>query len=70
MHYTNLARLDALTDARSQLTGFSYDGAGNLEKITYPDSSAELFTYDAHGDVTTVRNRRGQSITLTRNALG
>src|SRR5262249_33151602 len=42
----------------------------NLLAITYADGSFEQFEYDAAGNVTLYRNRRGQALRFTYNARG
>jgi RHS repeat-associated protein/uncharacterized repeat protein (TIGR01451 family) len=67
---TDLSRLDWLNDPKDRLTDFTYDAAGNLTAITYPDGSQESFTYDIFGNLTGYTNRRGQMISLSFNSLG
>jgi len=64
------SRLTKLVDAHSNKTEFSYDGTGNLETMTYPDSTEESFAYDGSGNVTTYTNRRSQTIIYAHNNRG
>jgi YD repeat-containing protein len=66
----NRSRLTELVDSRDNKTQFSYDGSGNLQGITYPDTSAESFGYDASGEVQSYTNRRNSSINYERNDRG
>ncbi len=67
---SDLSRLDWLRDARRNYTDFTYDVRGNLNHLIYPDASAEAYGYDSNGNLTSVTNRRGQTIAFTYNTLG
>ena len=67
--YTGNGNLYQLTDARSNVTTYSYDGHDRKYRCTYPDSSYEQWTYDAAGNVTEFRSRSGDTITSTFDAL-
>ena len=69
-HTSDLNRLDWLRDARNNLMDFTSDSWGNLTGIIHPDTSSELFGRDGRGLVTTVKNRRGQTITYTHDPEG
>jgi len=49
-------------------TGFGYDATGNLTKMTLPDGSQLLYTYDAAHRVIAVKNNVGESINYTLDA--
>ncbi len=66
----SLSRMTQLVDTRSNKTQFAYDAAGNLLSITYPDTKAESFGYDAQGLPTTYTSRRGSSIQYSYNERG
>ncbi len=67
---SDLSRLDWLRDARRNYTDFTYDARGNLNRLIYPDTSAEAYGYDSNGSLTSIINRRGQTISFTYNTLG
>jgi YD repeat-containing protein len=54
----------------TELTGYSYDGVGQVVKITLPDGSFQTFTYDAAHRLTAVKDNLGNSITYTLDAMG
>lgn len=45
--YDALNRVISYTDARGNTIGYTYDEAGNLTVIAYPDGKAVQYTYDA-----------------------
>lgn len=47
----NVKRLIAITDSDSNLTAFSYNAEGRLERITYPEGNRERFEYGNAADV-------------------
>ena len=57
-------------DARGNVTDYSYDAAGNLASITYPDGTVESWAYDASGNVESWTNRRGSAVDYTSNSSG
>ena len=60
----------ALTDANGHVTHFGYDAKGNFTTTTYADGSVDRVVDDALGNPSSLVNRRGQTITLTRNTAG
>lgn len=52
------------------VTGFTYDPAGNLTVITFPDSSTLTYAYDAAHRLTSVTNNLGESIAYSLDAMG
>ena len=60
----DLSRLDWLRDQRGNLTEYDVDPQGNTIKITPVDQTMRLFTYDTPGNLTSVTNRRGDTITF------
>lgn len=67
--YTNSGQLYQLTDARSNVTTYSYDQYDRKYRCTYPGSSYEQWDYDANGNVTTFTSRSGDNIVSTFDAL-
>src|SRR5581483_1392628 len=49
------------------VTSYSYDSAGNLASVTYPDASSESFTYDDDGNLLTDTDRRGNTTSYSYN---
>lgn len=67
---TQFSRLNWLRDGHGNVTDFATDSRGNLTAITYPDFTSETFGYDNNGNLTGVKNRRGQTISYTYDAAG
>ena len=49
-------------DARGNMTEYDYAAAGNVETITYADTTAEHYNYDGLGNLSTWTNGRGNTI--------
>lgn len=56
---TAVGLLKSSTDQRSKTTGFDYDSAGNLSKITSPLGLKTTMGYDSSGRLTSRRDPRG-----------
>ena len=71
--YTPDGLTASLTIARSNtvfnVTNLAYDGFDRLATTTYPDSSTEVLSYDAGGNVLTRKTRKGDTITFTYDTL-
>jgi RHS repeat-associated protein len=77
--YDSLGRLFGLTDAENNKTTYVYDGMNRLQKVEYPSPAKgsgtssttdyEQVGYDANGNVTSFRTRRGETLTLTYDNL-
>ena len=52
-------RVASVKDMAGRLTSFSYDSAGNLTGITYPDGLVTIFTYDSAHKMTGVTGPDG-----------
>ncbi len=63
-------RLSKLVDANGNATNYSYDGANNLQSITYADNTIESWAYDEQGNIPSWVNRRGNPITYEYNSDG
>ncbi|MBI3344899.1 MAG: RHS repeat protein, partial [Gammaproteobacteria bacterium] len=53
-----------------EVTGYQYDGVGNLLKTTLPDGSFMSFTYDAAHRLTQITDQLGNRIVYTLDAMG
>lgn len=60
-----------IKDANSHTTTYAYDDFVRLTKTAFPDSvnDYELLTLDENGNVTARRNRAGETLSYTYNAL-
>ncbi|WP_050750275.1 DUF6531 domain-containing protein [Allochromatium vinosum] len=76
--YTANGRQATVKDAKSNLTTYQYDGHDRLVKVLFPSKTApgsssttdyEQYAYDASGNVTSLRKRSGQSVTLAYDNL-
>jgi YD repeat-containing protein len=77
--FTSNGQVATLTDGESNKTSFVYDGFDRLSQTFYPSTTKgagtssttdyEQNTYDAAGNVTAFRNRAGQTISFTYDAL-
>lgn len=77
--YTSWGAIDTITDAKGNLTKFTYDGFGRGVYGYFPDktntgshSTADYtrLTYDAGGRVTVARQRSGDTLTFAHDNLG
>ena len=60
--FGHLARL---TDQCGNAIDYGYDSQGNLNTLTYADSSSESYSYDAEGNLHVAVNRSGESVSYT-----
>ncbi len=56
----NFHTMDLLTAESSRTTSYFYDDAGQLVKVTFPDTSEVNFTYDVLGRVETASDERSK----------
>ena len=63
-------QLAQVTDQRGNAIGYGYDSQGNLNTITYADSSSESYSYDAEGYLHVAVNRSGESVSYTFDVKG
>jgi YD repeat-containing protein len=54
----------------SQVTGYAYDGVGQLKTVTQPDDSQINYTYDAAHRLTQITDSASDSINYTLDAMG
>jgi RHS repeat-associated protein len=64
----NFYTTDILTVESSRTTSFTYDDAGQLVKITFPDLSEVNFTYDELGRIRTIKDPRDKVTTYEYDA--
>jgi len=77
--YTNNGKIQTLKDGDNNLTTYQYDGQDRLSKTLYPSATQgagtssttdyEQLGYDLNSNVTSFRNRAGQAIGLSYDAL-
>jgi YD repeat-containing protein len=76
--YTNNGLLASLKDAKNNLTSYQYDGHDRKIKALYPNPTTvntssltdfEQYGFDANANLTSLRKRNGQSITLAYDKL-
>jgi RHS repeat-associated protein len=65
-----LEEASSVTDANGNATSYRYDAQGNLLAITYPDTTAQQFSYDPLGDQIGSVDPTGRAITCAYNANG
>ncbi len=63
-------RVTSSTDRRGNTTTFSYDTHGNLLTVSRPLGIADLFTYDAFGNMVSTTDGRGNTTTCSYDANG
>ncbi|SDR55155.1 RHS repeat-associated core domain-containing protein [Paraburkholderia fungorum] len=71
--YDDRGRITSVTinpGADQSETGFTYDLAGNLTDVTFPDSSTLTYAYDDAHRLTAITNNLGESITYSLDAMG
>ncbi len=57
-------------DAGGEVTGYDYDNAGQLAKVTLPDGSYLAYTYDGAHRLTGISDSLGNNIVYTLDAMG
>lgn len=75
--YTNNGKPLTLTDGKGNVSTMVYDGFDRMSRLRYPNASGggssttdyEEYGYDAASNVTSYRNRGGDSFALTYDAL-
>jgi RHS repeat-associated protein len=60
----------ASRSAAGETTGYDYDAAGNLSKVTLPDGSWVLYFYDAANNLISVGDSLGSAIDYQVDAMG
>lgn len=69
MTYDARLRLTSRT-VGTEVTTYEYDFAGQLTKVTLPDSSFLTYSYDAAHRLTGMQDNLGNSVTYTLDAMG
>lgn len=69
MAYDARQRLTSRT-VGSEITGYEYDAAGQLTKVTLPDASFLSYTYDAAHRLTAMQDNLGNRIAYTLDLAG
>lgn len=68
--YDENGNIQSVSDARGNLTQYTYDAQDRPKRITYPDGSyTEVEQYDAFGNALITRTRAGEIHTSTYDAL-
>ena len=68
--YDSLGRLTASTNGAGQATGYSYDLAGHLTALAYPNGQTVTRAYDTAGRLTGITDWLGHTTTFTPDADG
>jgi len=68
--YDSLGRLTGSTNGAGQATGYTYDLAGHLTSLAYPNGQTVTRTYDAAGHLTGITDWAGHTTTFTPDADG
>jgi RHS repeat-associated protein len=59
LSYDTSNRITTAADNSGRAATYSYNSAGSLAKVTYPDSTNEQYTYDTAHRMLTMQDRRG-----------
>ncbi len=59
-----ISQSDGMSTSQHPATGYGFDGLGRKTQITYADGSTEQWHYDASGNVSTYKNRAGNTQTF------
>ena len=62
---TTFSQLSWLTDGSDHQRNFAYDSQSNLTNLTYPNGKSESYGYDSTGDLTSMKNRAGNTTNIT-----
>lgn len=66
-----LNRIEEVKDHNSRVTGYTWDGVGNLTAISYPQNQGmALYTYDAEGNQLTATGTDGRTFTFSYDDTG
>ncbi len=68
--YDQTGQLVSVQDPRNQVTAYSYDLLDRLHQITYPDSTRELFNYNAGSDLLTYIDNMNRERIFTYDGAG
>lgn len=68
--YDSLGRITGVTNGAGQTTGYTYDLAGHLTTLAYPNSQTATRAYDTAGHLTGITDWLGHTTTFTPDADG
>lgn len=68
--YDALGRVTSFTDGANNTIGYTYDTAGNLNTLTYPDGKTVTYTYDGAHRLLTVTDWASRTTNYTYDANG
>ncbi|MGM7774737.1 DUF6531 domain-containing protein [Arthrobacter sp. KNU-44] len=68
--YDSLGRLTGVTNGAGQATGYTYDLAGHLTALAYPNGQTVNRAYDGAGHLTGITDWAGHTTTLTPDSDG
>ncbi len=67
--YTSNGQRASITDGNGNTSFFRYDGLGRLKEKEYPDSTVEVFQYDAADNLVRKQTRAGDIISFIYDSL-
>ena len=68
--YTGNGQIASVTDAKSNVTSYQYDGFDRLVRTTFADQSYEYISRNGYGDPTDMRQRDASTISMGYDLLG
>ncbi|MET4898947.1 RHS repeat-associated core domain-containing protein [Sphingomonadaceae bacterium jetA1] len=68
--YTGNGQIASVTDAKSNVTSYQYDGFDRLVRTTFADQSYEYISRNGYGDPTDMRQRDSLTISMGYDLLG
>lgn len=68
--YDDGERVETVTDARGNITTYSYDDFGNLITLQSPDTGTTSYTYDEAGNMTSKTDANGVTSTMSYDDRG
>ncbi len=69
MLYKDTGDVYRVSDPRSRLTYYSYNGFGEVTRVRSPDTGTTDITYDEAGNVATRKTAKGQTTSYSYDAL-
>ncbi|WP_169823641.1 glycoside hydrolase domain-containing protein [Anaerobium acetethylicum] len=68
--YDKLNRVSEKTDVNNKTIRYTYDAAGNLTVLTYPDQTSVTYSYDSENRMTSATDWNGNKTTYEYDAIG